>query len=229
MDRELKTTEDRRAFVRTGLVAAAAAAGVALAPKAAAAQGAGGNAVPNLYPNWNRTQFRAIRDDEAAHVNFLVGALNAVAPNLARPKPTFQNLLQPNIRAFATVSQALENTGCGAYLAAAPAIFSRQYLAAAGSIALIEARHAGYLNVLFDDLSTTDVFGDPQQFEQPLTVQEVTNLAGPFVSSLNGGPPLSFNATPSRNNDIAILNFALALEYLEAEFYALNVPRFFPN
>ena len=124
---------------------------------------------------------------------------------------------------------ALENTGCGAYLGAAPVIFSRQYLAAAGSIALVEARHAGFLNVLFNRSITADVFANEQQFEQPLTIAQVTNLAGPFIASLNGGPALTFNATPSRANDIAILNFALTLEYLEQEFYNLNVPKFYPS
>lgn len=224
MNRENTTGMDRRTMIRGGVAAAAAAAGVGIIAESASA-GNPANAIPNLYPNWNALQFRSIQSDENAHVAFLVTALGAAA----RPKPSFVNLRQPNIRAFGTVSMALENTGCGAYLGAAPVLFSRQYLAAAGSIALIEARHAGYLDVLFNQVSTVNLFGQEQDFETPLTIAQVVASAGPFITSLNGGPPLTFNATPSRNNDIAILNFALALEYLEAEFYNVNVPVFFPN
>ena len=217
-------TTDRRNLLLGG-AAMAAAAGLVTTPGTADAQNAGGGALPNLYPNSNARVFRDLQEHENSHVAFLVSALGAAA----RPKPNFQGLTQPNIRAFGTVTVALENTGCGAYLGAAPVIFSRQFLAAAGSIALVEARHAGYMNVLFNASVTADVFGNEQQFEQPLTIAQVTNLAGPFIRDLNGGPPLTFNATPSRANDIAILNFALALEYLESEFYNINVPRFFPG
>lgn len=217
-------TSDRRNLLRVG-AAAATAAGVALAPRSAEAQSAGAAALPNLYPNANKRLFAGIRDDENSHVTFLVTALGAAA----RPRPTFKGLEQPDLRTFGTVSNALENTGCGAYLGAAPVIFSRQYLAAAGSIALVEARHAGFLNVLFNKDTTSDVFGNQQEFEQPLTVQQVVNLASPFVQDLNGGPPLTFNTTPSKANDIAILNFALALEYLERDFYNVNVAKFFPG
>ena len=214
---------NRRSFVKMGATAAVATvAGAALTPSESSA--AVGTAIPNLYPNFNSRAFKAIRDDENSHVMFLVGALGAAA----RPKPNFKGLLKANIKGFAGIAQALENTGCGAYLGAAPIIFNRQFLAAAGSIALIEARHAGYLNTLFNTVSTVDVFGMEQDFEQPLTVEQVVQLAGPFIQDLNGGPPLTFNTTPSRTNDIAILNFALALEYLERDFYVLNVPKFFP-
>jgi hypothetical protein len=216
-----QTGPNRRAFLGLG---AAAAAGAVLSGGSADVQAAPDNALPNLYPNWNADQFRAIMKHEEDHVAFILQALG----NKARPKPTFKNLLQPNIKAFGTVSQTFENTGVGAYLGAAPVIFSRQILAAAGSIALIEARHAGYLNVLFNDIETMNVLGDDQSFETPLTQKQVVDLVTPFVQDLNGGPPLSFNATPSLNNDVAILNFALALEYLEREFYVLNVPKFFP-
>ena len=212
---------DRRSFVRLGV--AAVAAGATIAAGQADAQSA--SPLPNLYPGWNAREFQAIQRHENAHVATLVHLLGAKA----RPKPTFQNLVSPNLRAFGTASQAFENTGVGAYLGAAPVLFSKQYLAAAGSIALIEARHAGYLNVLLNQLQTTSLFGAEQIFERPLTIQEVIASATPFIANLNGGPPLTFNLTPSPSNDIAILNFALALEYLEAEFYNINVPKFFPG
>lgn len=216
---------DRRNFVLGA--GAAAAAGVALTADRGAAQ-TPASGLPNLYPNSNARVFRDLQEHENSHVAFLVNAITQ-AGFTPRPRPNFRGLEQPNIRTFGTVSVALENTGCGAYTAAAPVIFNRQYLAAAASIALIEARHAGFLNVLFNFSVTADVFGNEQQFEQPLTIQQVTNLAGPFIRDLNGGPPLAFNATPSRANDIAILNFALALEYLEQDFYNINVPKFFPG
>ncbi len=216
------TGSSRRGFFAGGL-AAAAAGGLLLSPGSARAAD---DAVPNLYPGWNKLQFQAIRKHETEHVKAVVGLITQLG-GVPRPKPTFKGLAQPNLKAFATVSQALENTGVGAYLGAAPVIFNRQVLAAAGSIALIEARHAGYLNVLFNDVSTVDVIGNEQTFDAPLSIAQVVNLAGPFIDSLNNGPALTFSATPSKANDIAILNFALALEYLEAEFYDLNVPVYY--
>ncbi len=210
----------RRRFLSQGVVLTSAAAlavpGVLL-PSEANAQGFGGNQT--------RLNFQDIQRHENDHVRFLVSALGAAA----RPKPTFQNLLQPNFRAFFQVSQDLENTGVGAYLGAAPAIFSPEVLAAAGSIALIEGRHAGWLNTLVNARLTENAYGEEQSFERALTPAEVRALAGPFIANLNGGPPVDYDPNPlnaSPANDIAILNFALALEYLEAEFYNLNVPEF---
>lgn len=209
----------RRSFLGSGVLLAptGALAIDAWSPTAASAQT---SQPQGLGGADTRRKFRDIQRHENDHVAFLLSALGANA----RPKPTFQNLLQNGFRAFFITSQALENTGVGAYLGTAPNIFSREILAAAGSIALIEGRHAGWLNSLVNVPITTNVFGQEQSFDAPLTAAQVVQLASPFVASLNGGPPLSYATTPSAANDIAILNFALALEYLEAEFYNLNVP-----
>ena len=219
-DNHVASPLGRRSFIRgTGALLGTAAAGAAAifgSSEDAIAHDGGG-------PNHNfRHQLKLVQRHENAHVQFLVGALGAAA----RPKPTFKNLLQQNFQGFIDVSRALENTGVGAYLGAAPAILEPAYLAAAGSIALVEARHAGFFNAFESRPMTENVFGQELDFERALSVQEVVANASPFVASLNGGPPLTFSSTRSTSNDIAILNFALALEYLEADFYNINVPRY---
>jgi hypothetical protein len=178
--------------------------------------------LPELYKHWNAQNFQQIQTDENAHVAFLVKALGSSA----RPTPSFQGLEQSTVHEFATVSRALENTGVGAYLGALPLLAGStaglQYLSAAGSIALIEARHAGYLNTLIDLSVVDDIEGQVSSFEVALTPQQVVSLAGPFITDLNGGPPLI--PSGGLSNPIDILNFALALEYLEAAFYNINVP-----
>ncbi len=210
----------RRGFIRgTGALLGTAAVGAAAvfgSSEEANAHDGGGRG------HFFRHQLKLVQRHENAHVRFLVDALGTAA----RPKPTFRNLLQQNLNAFIDVSRALENTGVGAYLGAAPVIFEPAYLAAAGSIALVEARHAGFFNTIESRPMTENAFGQELDFERAFTVQEVVANAGPFIASLNGGPPLTFDTTPSPANDIAILNFALALEYLEADFYNVNVPRY---
>ena len=196
--------------------------GLSTAPEAARVNL--GKPLPSLYNGWNARNFDDIQNDENAHVAFLVNALGANA----RPMPNFQNLEQANIKDFAHVSRNLENTGVAAYLGALPILAGStaglQYVPAAASIALIEARHAGYLNTLVDLVPSENIAGNVVNFEVPLSAAQVVSIASPFFVDLNGGPPLI--PAGGLSNPIDVLNFALALEYLESAFYDINVPRF---
>lgn len=220
----LRDDVSRRAFLRRSAVTAAVVAPLGLlaacgAASTSSAKGTGSTMVGASLASLqgvgsNSAAFKEIQSDEDAHVQFLLQALGTKA----RPKPTFQNIAQPDINTFAKTSMALENVGVGAYLAAAPLISNKTYLAAAGSILTIEARHAGFLDVLLGQPISAN-----GAFDKPMTQQAIVAAASPFIASLNGG------ADPSAplKSDLDILNFALLLEYLEAEFYDTNVPKFF--
>jgi len=208
--------QSRRRFLSR---AAAVAPAAAVAAGATPARAAGPNVLPSLYPGWNSRNFREIQFNENTHVRTIVSQLGG----FARPKPAFRNLLAPNAQAFAQMSAFFENTGAGAYLSASPVIASRSILSEAVAIALVETYQAGYLNSLINQPLVPG--GSP--FAVALTQQQVLDRLSPFIVSLNGGPPPAFSLTPSPENDVAILNFALLDEYLEAEFYNINVPRFF--
>ncbi|MDZ4684555.1 MAG: ferritin-like domain-containing protein [Planctomycetaceae bacterium] len=200
----------RRSFLKSGL---------ALGPLALLAGTQSAHAGPVAFLPSAKAVFRTIREHENDHVDYLVAALGGAA----RPKPTFTGLFQVSYTNFVNIAQALENTGVGAYLGAAPAINNPAILAAAGSIMTIEARHAGAVNFFQGDPVTVA----NESFETAFTADEVVAAAGGFIANLNGGPPVTYSTTPSDSNDIDILNFALALEYLEAEFYNVNAKKHF--
>lgn len=187
-----------------------------------------GRPLPELYRHQNRDFFHEIQSDENAHVPFLIQALGGVMGQtpggLARPKPTFQGLQAANYQQFLAMSAIFENTGAGAYQGATPIIFSKDVLVKAASIAFVEAFHSGFLNTL----SHSTIVPTGASFAPTLTKEEVVARVSPFIVSFNGGPPADFSLTPSALNDVAIVNFALVAEYLEQEFYNINVPIFYP-
>lgn len=204
-----QVTSSRRAFLGRSLASVAVVVPASLLVSQTAS--AASKAALNLSP---AQAFQEIRRDEDAHVSFLKEALGSAA----RPKPSFKNLKQSDVDNFVNLSQVFENVGVGAYLMAAPAISNKSTLAAAGSILTIEARHAGYLNALTGmPLSTNGAF------DKPISQAQIVKDVSPFIASLNGGPDPSKPLT----SDVDILNFALLLEYLEATFYDINVPKFY--
>lgn len=205
----LKGTPSRRTLLRNSVVAATTVASASLLVTQTASA-----ATKTAFNLSTEDAFREIKSDEDAHVSFIKNALGSAA----RPKPSFKGLRQDDVEDFIALSQVFENVGVGAYLLAAPAISSKAVLGAAASILTIEARHAGYLNALVGKpLSTNGAF------DKPIPQAQIVADVAPFIASLNGGPD------PSKPlmNDVDILNFALLLEYLEATFYDINVPRFY--
>lgn len=175
--------------------------------------------LPELYPGSNTRQFQQIQADENAHVQIISNALGSAA----RPRPNFKNLESPDLQTFVQQSFVFENTGVAANLAVAPIINSKAILMTAGGIFGIEARHSGFLGVLVGQ--TSDLFS-PLDLPAP-SQQVIINNISPYITDFNGGPFPMFDTTPSDQNDIDILNFALVLEYLERDFYNINVPKFF--
>lgn len=163
------------------------------------------------YPS---APFQEIQQDENAHVQFLQGALGSSA----RPEPTFKGLEASDIGTFATLSRTFENVGVGAYLFGASAISDKNTLLKAATILTVEARHAGFLDEL-----TGKALSPSGAFDKPLTQSDIVTAVSPFVASLNGGP----DPSGALKSDTDILNFALLLEFLEAKFYNINVPKFF--
>src|SRR5262249_38071778 len=170
-----------------------------------------------ITPDTIKNSFKEIMDDEAQHVSFFQTALKraGVTP---RPKPTFKGLAHTELDDFIAMSCMLENAGVGAFLMAMPAISDMNATAAAASIATIEARHAGFVNALLGK-----PLSENGAFDKPMSQDAIVNAVSPFIESLNDGP----NPADELNSDPVILNFALLLEYLEAEFYRVNVPKLF--
>jgi hypothetical protein len=231
----LSNTTPRRLFLRRALTGAAvivptgllAACGSSTGDTTNAAISATGQptmatgivtsqtATPVMQPiGGSKVSFTEIMNDENQHVQFLQGALK----NAARPRPTFQKLEQTDTQTFTSMASQLENLGVGAYLMAAPTLTSKDTMLTAGSILTIEARHAGFLNGLLQKpLSANGAF------DKPLSQADIASAISPFIASLNGG----IDPAAKLNNDEDVLNLALLLEFLEAEFYKLNLAKLF--
>lgn len=174
-----------------------------------------------------------IAADELAHVRFIRQTITSLGGTpVAKPAINLnpQNLGN-SINSFLTLSRAFEDTGVSAYGGAAPLITSKVVLGAAARILATEAYHAG--NIRFQVVERGLTVGSLDGLDQPptaanqfptdanglsviRTVAEVLAIVSPFFPN---GP----NGTTTPANDLEILNFALNLEYLEAEFYSFAV------
>jgi rubrerythrin len=121
------------------------------------------------------TNLAAIRDHEGEHVSTLTTVISDLGGEpVAEATYDFGDAYD-DPAAFLATAAALENTGVSAYDGAAQFISDPDLLTAAGTIVAVEARHASYLNLLNGEIPF------PAAFETPLTMDEVLEIAGPFI------------------------------------------------
>jgi Ferritin-like domain len=113
--------------------------------------------------------------DESQHVDALTGTVRQLGGKPA-PMPTFSFPVTDEA-SFMKLAQTLEDTGVSAYNGAAPAIQSKEVLAAAGSIVQIEGRHAGIIRLL------NGVEPAPDAFDKTLSEGQVLAAVKPLIKS----------------------------------------------
>jgi len=183
-----------------------------------------------VEPGVIRVLIHEIMNDEAAHVPILQGLLddadNPLNPKI-RPSPilNLSNLVQPNVRSFLMAAAAFENTGSGTYGGALFAVQQTdEYFPTAVGLCTVESRHASFLNALL----SLPLVPDFAPVEAPIAQSVTLSRVAPFVSDPVVGLPSFDPENASDPNNFRILDFLLFLEYIEAAFYKINVPRFFP-
>ena len=121
--------------------------------------------------------------DENAHVAELKQALGSNA--IAMPTFDFQGIPEDQTK-FQQTAYVLENTGVHAYLGQLTNIQMPAYLAAAGSIALVEGRHAAVIGSIINDSPSGIAPNGPN--DTPETAEQVLSaVAG--TGFITGGLP----------------------------------------
>jgi rubrerythrin len=118
---------------------------------------------------------KQIGNHEAQHVDALTATVKQLGGTPAK-KPTFTFPMKDE-KSFLKLAQVLEETGVSAYNGAAPAIMSKEVLAAAGSIVQIEARHAAIIR------SLNGAQPAPYAFDKTLAKSEVLAAVKPLIKA----------------------------------------------
>jgi hypothetical protein len=133
-----------------------------------------------------------IRDHEIAHRSFLAKALgrNRI-PNLT---PNFSAVNFASRQSVLTTASTFEDLGVSAYNGGGQAIKNPAYVAAAGSIVSVEARHAAILRDLLSPLSSSFAGYDVVDFsglDVARAPSQVLMAAAPFIAT-----PITANQLP---------------------------------
>ena len=117
-------------------------------------------------------------EQEAAHVTGLTDALNAVGATPAQAQDSYNFPAFNNRGDILNFAKTAEDIGVGAYQGAAAAIDNKDYLAVAGSIVQVEARHAAIINLLIQPDGAV-----PAAFTSSLTVDQVLEQVNPILGA----------------------------------------------
>ena len=120
---------------------------------------------------------RDLRDHEIAHREFFKAALGTSAiPDLS---VNFSSINFASRDSVLTTAQTFEDLGVGAYNGAGRYLTNEAFLAVAGKIVSVEARHASAIRAVRNG-NYTSAFA-PDAFDPALTPAQVLSAARPFV------------------------------------------------
>lgn len=127
---------------------------------------------------------KKIRDHEVAHVQFLKKALGK--NGIGALEVDFSAVDFTSRKSVLGTADTFENLGVGAYNGAGKLIQNVDYLAAAGSIVSVEARHAATIALLVSGFSSNAAGGrnvDGKGLDKALEPKTVLKAAGPFIAT----------------------------------------------
>ncbi len=223
-----RSRQSRRSFLRRTTLLAGPGAILATGSRVLASKPKPPKSPPlGVNASLTRILINEIMNDEAAHVPILQKLLddedNPLMPKI-RPMPVLNmaNLVQRNVLTFLETASAFENTGSGTYGGALFAVQQTdEYFPTAVGLCTVESRHASFLNALLGNALVPNFAPVESPIAQEITLARVA----PFVSNSVVGLPSFDPENASGENNFRILDFLLFLEYIEAAFYRINVPR----
>jgi len=151
------------------------------------------------FPYFYYRNLQFIAKDEESHVDLLEAGLKAAgsAPNEA----CTYSFPYTDVKSFVGLSAVLEGVGTSAYLGAAPAVQSKDYLAIAGSILVTEAIHTGLTRFNNGQVGPGGPYGTG------LAPNEVYTLAAAFIKSCpKNNYKLPFKAFPTLTAQVGDLS-----------------------
>lgn len=123
-----------------------------------------------------KTLAKLLGSHEAEHVSGLSKAISAAGGTpAAKPKFSFP---VSNETEFLALASVLENTGVSAYNGQGPKLQNKAYLATAGAIVQVEARHAAAINYMIGKSPTPD-----EGFDKPLEMAAVLKAVKPLIKA----------------------------------------------